>query len=134
MSLLLSSKGRKAFSIPAFNLSSAGVDTPQEVIITFAIDGTGTSTAGAFNWYSIVATLGAGDDCEIRASFVGSAPSGTFTGAVDTWLALASPRAWSLSQATLGASSCTVLFQIRKVGETELLASGEIEFLAEVIS
>ncbi len=68
---------------------------------------------------------------EARATVTsGSLSSGT-TGA---WLALGgTDRIWQRNQIGVGSSSATVLFEIRRIGDTTVLASASVSFFAEVL-
>lgn len=134
MSLLMAISAQRAFRVPTDALISVGNTTPQAVYIRFNSNGTGESTLGSFNWFSVVPVLGAGDNLEIKASFVGSPPGGIFAGTVDAWLALTTAREWDLALGAVGSVTCDVLFEMRKVGETALVASGVVSFLVEVLS
>lgn len=58
----------------------------------------------------------------------GSLTSGT-TGA---WLALSTTRTWTLDQTIIGSGAAQITLQIRRIGDTPILASAVINFAASV--
>lgn len=130
MSLLLAAKGRAAVSVPNAAANATGASSPQTAFVSFNSNGNITRSQGApLRWYDVI-TAGIGNDFEIYAELI----TGTgFTGEVfDTWISLGTNRLWQL-EVVSGSATGEIKFSIRRLGETDAIASGNITFLAEVV-
>lgn len=131
MSLLLAAKGRAAVSVPNNeSANAAGASSPQTAFVVFDSNGNVVRSQDTpLRWYDVI-TTGIGNDFEIYAELI---TGSGFTGEVfDTWLSLGTNRSWEL-QLLSGVATGEIKFSIRKLGETNVIASGNIDFLVEVL-
>lgn len=131
MSLLLAAKGRAAVSVPNAAATAAGASSPQTAFVSFNSNGNITRSEDApLRWYDVI-TTGIGNDFEIYAELI---TGSGFTGAVfGAWLSLGANRIWELNRVASGSATGEIKFSIRRLGETNVIASGNITFLAEVV-
>lgn len=132
MSLLLFGVQSSSVFVPGVAATKITSEAPAVASVTYEKDGGGLFTDGGFRWYSIE-LLNIGVQYEILAE-VNTAPSTTsFSGTIGTWLSLSENRTWSLSK-NAGSDSGALQISIRKAGETQVIASGTVGFLVEIIT
>ena len=131
MSILLAAKGVKQVRVPAITANAVGVDAPQVAEVNFRPDGDILSTGNPPDrWYAFL-SFGVGNDFEIYATEV----SGSFSaGVFDSWLSLGSVLTWAVTAAGTGNVTGVVNFQIRRSGDTFVIASGDMTLFAEVVA
>lgn len=128
MSLLLSSAKQTIFSIPASILVESS-NNPTTATLNFNVNGAYTGDVTG-RWYIPPATV-IGNDFEIYAEEVGG-PSG-FGGTFDTWLPLSSARTWQLQKNGIGIVLGSIIFRLRRVGDTNPAFEGQTDWSVEVL-
>jgi hypothetical protein len=93
-------------------------------------DGFGTASSISFNdlgdW---VVPNGSANLYEVRATVNSGAVT---TGTTGSWLSLGTTRTWTLTRSTVGISSVNLTIDIRLIGGTTILATGNVDFTAEL--
>lgn len=80
------------------------------------------------NWDWLL--LGVNSDYQVRATLQsGSTPSGT----LGSWVSLNTTRQWVLTRGSPGVSSCSLLIEIRKISNSQVIDSATIAFDARYI-
>ena len=108
-------------------------DSSVTVSVTFSSSGAEITTINGSNTVegSWVTPPNTASDWEIRATLSsGTTPSGT----LDTWEALTTSRVWSLSRSFPGTEESELVFEFRRVGDTDPEVTLSSSFLtAEVL-
>lgn len=99
-------------AVARFDLFSSGI-----------ADGDETGEPNTYSWLLI----GASGDYEVLATLL----TGTMGGTFNTWLNLGTNRGWANSRNVDGETTGKARFEIRKVGETGILATAEITLTAK---
>jgi hypothetical protein len=97
---------------------------------TYSLNSAGTySSTGEAGGVWISPQVGM-DQFEVRATL----NSGTLTsGTVGAWLSLGTTRSWNNTSSTVPGQSANLTVQIRRIGDTAVLASATVTVTAEVI-
>lgn len=126
--------GPRGSSGPIVSISNGSVDasatSPSSATAYYELQSDGdtvTSDGAIADWLIGSVT---GSDYECRATLV----SGTLsTGTTGSWLALSSPRSWTVTRSSLGSKTCTFDVEVGLVGTSTALDTARITLTAEVI-
>lgn len=93
----------------------------------------GTGSAGGIVYSNIgdwVLPNGSAALYEVRATL----NSGTLTsGTTGTWLSLGTTRTWTVERSAVGSSSASLTIEVRLIGGSTVLATGNVNITADVI-